>query len=354
MKKEFIRYSIVVILVTLLAVYLNNLSMEKRNSGPRENKGSTSVSKINEDEKNAVVIAEGIYFNPVFSKDGSKMLFGNGDNIYEMNLSSIETKQLTKIGGCYNPAYSKEEELIVFARNNGIYMLDRKSSEVKKIISSDDPQKSFAKPNFTLEGDIIYFVVTVIPGPEGHGFIEKDPGIYRISKAGKNNEKIVEGYNPALSWDGRKLAYELKNKIYVLDLQTKEKRLIDIGKYAAWSKDNNYISYTKFEKKTSPYTKGTWHKKLYLDKDYSNVWVANVNNNKQYKVTNEEFENKDTEIKAWVKEATKFNVEQHFLVPSKQSFFDSTWGKENNELYALRYSSKTNGFELVKYNINFN
>lgn len=333
-----------------LALYFNSLSSEKRNAvnsvKSKGNKVSTSVSNINED---TVVIAKGVYFNPVLNKAGNKMLFGNGDNIFEMVLSSNETNQLTKQGGCYNPSYSKDEEYITFARNNGIYMIDKKTNEVKTVISSEDPQKTYAKPNFTPEGDIIYFSVISLPGPEGHGFIEKEPGIFKISKDGKKNEKIIEGYNPALSYDGTKLAYELKDKIYVLDLQTKENKLIDIGKYASWAQDNNYISYTKFEKQTSAYKKGLRSRKLYLDKDYSNIWVANVGNNKKYKITKEEFENKEAEIKEWAKEAVKFNMEQHFLVPSKESFFDSTWGKERNELYALRYSSKTSGFELVKY-----
>lgn len=353
MKKDFIRFSIVAILVTVLALYFNSLSIEKRKTSmdDKDNNLSTSVSNLNSYEKNNAIVAEGIYFNPVLNNEGSKLLFGNGDNIYEMMLSSNEIDQLTKIGGCYNPSYSKDDELITFARSNGIYILDRKSNEIKKVISSDDPQKTFAKPNFTPEGDIIYFSVTVQPGPEGHGFVEKEPGIYRISKDGKNNEKIIEGYNPALSNDGIKLAYELKEKIYTLNLQTKENKLIDIGRYASWSPDSNCISYTKFEKQTSTYKKGLWHKNLYLDKDYSNIWIADISSNKKFKVTKEEFEDKDFEIKEWAKEAIKFNTEQHFLVPSKQSFFDSTWGQKSNELYALRYSSKTSNFELVRYDI---
>lgn len=318
-----------------------------------ENK-SEEVNAVVKESKINSLIEEGAFFTPCLNSSGDKLLYSSGDNIYEMDMITKEIKQLTYIGNCYNPVYyEKDNNIIAFARNNGIYILNVNKNSTCKIVTSDNPQVSYARPNFTMDGDIIYFMVTVLPKPEGHGFIEENPAIYRISKDGKNNEKILEGYEPILSKDGKSLCYELKNDIYVIDLETKKNKFIDSGKYACWSKGGNYISYAKFDKKIIPYKKVKGMNNLYIDKEFSNVFIASVNNSKEkIKITKEEFENREKEIYNWANDLKHTKVDQHFLVVSQNVFFDSLWSKDNKTLFVSLYDSKKGGFELVKYNIN--
>jgi hypothetical protein len=350
--KKVVKYSLVAVTITCSALFINiNYSNKWRNS--TINKVSAKNVSVNKESYIPVLVSEGGYFTPVMNSEGNKLLYSSGDDIYELDLIKNDIRQLTTMGNCYNPVYfEKDNNIIVFARNNGIYKMEIASKNVTKITGSEDQQVSFAKPNFTPEGDIIYFKVTVLPNPDGHGYIEKEPSIYKVSKDGKSEEKIIGGYNPVISKDGKSLLYESKENIYVMDLETKDSKLIDSGKYASWSNNGKYISYAKFQRDAVPYTKLKGKRRLFIDKEFSNIYVADLNNIKnKYKLTKEEFENRDGEIESWVNDVKDSSAEQHFLVVSKIAYFDSVWSKDDSELYVSVYNGDKGTFELVKYKI---
>lgn len=358
MNKRFIKYSMVAITITYTALFLDiNYGASKKEqsiiSTEEDNQVSVSSANYLNEDRESELVSEGAYFTPSLNNEGSKLLYSSGDNIYEMDLRTMDKKQLTTIGNCYNPVYfEKDNNIIAFARNDGIYKLDLSSKRVIKIVESKDPQVSFAKPNFTPEGDIIYFMVTVLPRPEGHGFMEKDPSIIKISRDSSVQEKIIEGYNPALSHDGKRLLYEINNNIYVLNMDTKDSSLVDAGKYAAWSTSGKYISYAKFDRTTTPYKKLKGKKNLFIDKEFSNLYIADLSNLKnKKKLTQEEFDNKESDIENWAKSVEDSTAEQHFLIVSKIAYFDSTWGGEDKELFASIYNSSRESFQLVKYDV---
>lgn len=356
MNKKFFKYSMIATTITYAALFIDlNYGIatheNRKVSNETSNKVSASALNIKEKEGNPELLSEGAYFTPCLNNDGTRLLYSSGDNIYIMNLQDKSIEQLTSMGNCYNPAYyEKDNNIVAFARNDGIYKLDLKTKKITKIVTSAEPEVSFAKPNFTPEGDLIYFKVTVLPRPEGHGFIEKEPSIVKISNDGSGQEKIIEGYNPVLSKDGKKLLYELNNNIYMMNLETKDSRIIDEGKYAAWSNSGKSISYAKFDRSAVPYSKTSKKKKLFIDKEYSNIYIADINNvKKKKKITKEEFENKEEDIKSWLQTIEDSTSEQHFLVVSKIAFFDSTWSADDKELLVSTYNSDKEAFELLKY-----
>lgn len=357
MSGRFIRYSLIAAALTYTAVFVSvNYSSQietSMNMNKKSTKTNVSVLNAVSDVKSPSLVTEGAFFTPCLNSNGNKLLYSSGDNIYEMDMLTKDIKQLTYMGNCYNPVYyQKDNNIIAFARNNGIYIMDAAKNIIRKIVSSDNPQVSYAKPNFTLEGDIIYFKVTVIPNPEGHGFIEQNPGIYKINKDGRFDEKLFDGYNPVLFKDGKKLCYELKDNIYVMDLETRDNKLIDAGKYATWSNSGKYISYSKFERSKYPYTKINKTKKLFIDKEYSNIYIAPVNNPKnKIKITKEVFEDREKEIENWANDIKHTTAEQHFLVASQQAYFDSVWSMDDESILVSLYNSNKGGFELSKYNI---
>jgi hypothetical protein len=349
MNKKFIKYSLIAVVLTYSTVLIN------MNYGPvYSNKNKASAVSLYKDKNPAEVVAEGGFFTPCINSTGNKLLYSSGDDIYELDLERKDIKQLTTMGNCYNPVYNeKDNNIIAFARNDGIYKMNLTTMQINKVMGSDNPQVSYAKPNFTSEEDLIYFKVTVIPNEEGHSFIEKEPAIYKLSRDGKVEEKIIDGYNPVLSKDGKKLLYEMKENIYVLDLGTKDSILIDKGKYAAWSNSGNFISYAKFERTTVPYNKLKEKKNLFIDMEFSNIYTADLGNLKnKNKLTREQYDNSDIEIKSWANDAKYGSGEQHFLLVSKVAYFDSEWSKDDSELYVSSYNSEKGAFELLKFKLN--
>jgi hypothetical protein len=349
MNKRFVKYSLIAVVLTSSIVFINiNYGHKYRNIN------KSSAVSVNREEISAGVIAEGGFFTPCMNSQGNKLLYSSGDNIFELDLVKNDIAQLTTMGNCYNPVYfEKDNNIIAFARNDGIYKMELSTKKINKIIGSEDPQVSFAKPNFTPEEDIIFFRVTVLPNPDGHGFIEKEPAIYKLAKDGNIEKKVIDGYNPVISKDGTNLLYEMKDNIYVLDLETKDSKLIDQGKYAAWSNTGRYISYAKFERGSVPYTKLKGKRKLFIDKEFSNIYVADLNKLKnKYKITKEEFENREKETEGWAKDLMNSPGEQHFLLVSKIAYFDSEWSIDDKELYLSVYNSEKGTFELEKYKLN--
>lgn len=360
LNKKFIKYAIFAVSVTYAATYISINDKPKISYGDTKEVGSGKVSastknfninskKINEHE----LVAEGAYFTPVLNNEGTKILFSNGDDIFEFDLNKKNTKQLTSTGNCYNPVYNRSDNnIITFARNDGIYTLNIKEKKIKAIVSTSDPEISFAKPNFTREGSIIYYRVKVLPKSDGHGFIEKDPAIYEVTLDGKHEEKVTDGYNPTLSNDGVMVAYEWKDNLCLMNLENKTTKTIDNGKYASISHDGKYISYARYDRDTIKYKKVKSSNNLFVDKEYSNIYIVDISNLKnKHKITKEEYEDKNEDIDSWANDVKKYDTEQHFLVVSKMSYFDTAWSVNNNELYVSCYNADKGDFQLIKFNI---
>lgn len=354
LNKKFIKYGLITLVLTYSAVFISVNYKKNNEMGFRRNMVRASLSEANGASFHPELVAEGTFFTPCLNNDGTKLLYSSGDDIYELDLVKNDIKQITVMGNCYNPVYfNKDNNLIAFARNDGIYTLDRKSNTIKKVVSSKDSKVSYAKPNFTPEGDIVYFKVTVIPREDGHGFKEESPSICKISKESKEEVKLLEGYNPLLSKDGKTLIYEKGDGLYSMNLNDRKSSLIDEGKYASLSNSGKYISYARFDRNTAPYTRNKSKKNLFIDREYSNIFITETSNSKnKYRITKEEFENRDKEIEDWAKETKDNSTEQHFLVVSKIAYFDSVWSKDDSEIYMSVYNSDKGAFELIKCKVN--
>lgn len=360
MNRKFIRYSLYAVAITYICTFIsikyNKLINENKTIGSRKDKFNFSAKTMNANmtiSEDAVTAAEGAFFSPVLNNEGNKILFSNGENIMELNLITKEKRNLTDTGNCYNPVYNRSDNnLVAFARTDGIYVIDLKKNNIRAVVTTNNPEISFAKPNFTKDNSIIYYRVNVTPKSDGHGFAEKEPAIYKVTIDGKHEEKLIDGYNPIVTYDNKNLIYEWKDNLSIMDLETRNVKVIGKGKYASVSHDNKYISFAKYDRDTAPYTKVKNNKKLFIDKEYSNIYIAPINNpSKINKITKEEYEDKSEEIDNWAKETKDIITEQHFLIVSKMSYFDTAWSADNKDLYISCYNADKGDFELLRYDI---
>lgn len=359
LNKRFIKYALFAVVITYSCAYISsNYKIKTSNTkiheigGGKVSVNSQTLIEDNKNRSNFELVAEGAFFTPVVNNTGSKILFSNGNDILELELQTKKIRKLIDKRSCFNPIYNRNNSSIVFARSDGIYLYDIEKRLIKSVVTSSDPQISFAKPNFTNDGAIIYFRGKVIPKNEAHGFIEKEASVYKISIDGKHEEKLTDGYNPTITNDCKKLIYELKDNLYIMDLESKKTEIIDNGKYASLSHDGKYISYAKYERDITKYIKGKVSDKLFIDKEYSNIYIAEILNPKnKHKITIEEYGEKEQEIDDWAKTNKNKNTEQHFLVVSKMAYFDTAWSLDNNELYISCYNAEKGDFELLKYYI---
>lgn len=293
-------------------------------------------------------------FAPVVNPEGTKILYSSNDDMYEMNIDGTGKQKLAGMEKAFTPFYSKEGNKIVFARNDGIYIKDTISGRISAVIKSKNHSELYSRPSMTSDGQIIYFKAVISPDMISNtGRIKTEAVIYKMDSTGKNKIKIVQGSNPSLSKDGRNLAFEADGKIFVMNLDTKEQKLIDEGKLPSWSPSGKYLSYIKAAEEVTRYDKIPEKTNLYLEKQYLSIWIANLDNlDLKYKLTEEEYVQSEAEIDKWAKETTDTSVDQHFVLSNKYSYYDSSWGTEDKDFYSVR-SSEKEGFELMKFELDY-
>lgn len=250
----------------------------------------------------------------------------------------------------YDSRYSSDKGRLVSVKNGGIYVEDIKSSKEQKILAYDEKVHIVDKPNFMPNDGIIYYkaeIVTLENGSSG----EKNGAIYLVDKNGEGSTKIVDGKSPMVSKDGKKLVYEANGKIYVMTLTTNNKRLVDIGKYPAWSDNGNLISYVKEETETQSYDASTMKKDVYIEKSFSSLWVFDLTTESTRSLTNKETNISNDSIQSWAEAVRNGNVTSNFDVTSKYSYFESIWCTNNKEIYVIRKNNDAQVFELIQFNL---
>ena len=251
---------------------------------------------------------------------------------------------------CYDSRYSFDAKRKVSVKNGGIYIEDIESSVEQKLISYNKNTHVVEKPNFTPDDSIIYYKAEKVNLEDGV-IDEKNGAIYLCDKNGQGSTKIIDGKNPMISKDGKKLVYEAEGKIYILTLSTNAKRLVDIGRYPAWSDDGNLISYVKEEKETQSYDVSTEKKDVYIEKSFSSLWLFDLANENTRSLTNNEAKINNNNIESWAEDVRSGNVTSNFDVTSRYSYFESIWSSNNKEVYVIRKNNEAQVFELIKFSL---
>ncbi|MBZ9689045.1 hypothetical protein G9F72_022365 [Clostridium estertheticum] len=250
----------------------------------------------------------------------------------------------------YDSRYSVGGKSLVSVKDGGIFVKDMQSSNEKKLITYNDKTQIVEKPNFTPNDGIIYYKsekVTLENGDIG----EKNGAIYLTDKNGQESSKLVDGKDPMVSKDGKKLVYENEGKIFILTLATTNKRFVDNGKYPAFSDDGNTISYVKEDKETQNYDANTVKKDVYIQKTFSSLWVFDLVTENTHSLTNNEVNINGDSIQSWADAVRSGSVTSDLNVTSKYSYYESIWSSNNKEIYVIRKNNDAQMFEFIKFNI---
>jgi len=283
----------------------------------------------------------------LISKDGKNASLST-DVIGPVNVPKTETK-VDEVSSLkfYDSRYSPGEKSLVSVKDGGIYVKDIQSAKEKKLIAFNEKTQIVEKPNFTPSAGIIYYKaekVTLDNGVIG----EKNGAIYLADQNGQESSKLVDGKNPMVSKDGKKLVYETDGKIFILTLATSNKDFVDNGKYPAFSEDGNTISYVKENKDTQNYVSGK--KSINIQKTSSNLWVYDLVTDKIRNLTNEVNINGDS-IQSWVDAVRSGSIVNDLNVNGKYSYYESLWSSNNKEIYVIRKDNDAQIFDFIKFNL---
>lgn len=198
----------------------------------------------------AKILRQGLAYEvqPRFSPDGNKILFtsdaGGGDNIWVMDKSGSNARQITKENfrllnnGVWSPDgnYIIARKHFTSGRSLGageMWMYHITGGEGIQLTKRKNDQQDVNEPSASPDGRYIYFSEDMYPG--GYFQYNKDPNneIYVIKRYDRNNgdiETITGGggsaFRPQISPDGKKLAFvrrvHTKTVLYLRNLETGE------------------------------------------------------------------------------------------------------------------------------------
>ena len=254
-------------------------------------------------------------------KNGSVSIEPKGPiDVPQMDAEKEDTAEVSK---SYDSRYSNDGKKLVSVKYGGIYILDIATSKEKKIVAYNERTHIIDKPNFTPSDGIIYYKAEKVTLENG--------AIYLTDKNGEETTKIVDGKNPMISKDGKKIVFEEEGKICIQTLASKEKVFVDNGNYPAFAESGNLISYVKVEK------------------GISNLWVYNLVTQTTRSLTSKEINIDDNGIQSWAQAVRNSNVASSLGI--KYSYFESIWSSNNKVIYAIRKNNDAQVFELIKFNL---
>jgi len=274
-------------------------------------------------------ISEGRFSNPSLNPDGTLLLF-TGENyqgLWYKSLFEWKLENITKEPGAgYDAAFSDNNQL-VFRENKFIHgkkysSLNSYNFTSKKSVRLDDNIRDLRiYKNYENKADI-YFKNSQIEFVSTQSSLSKNSSneIYVYTEDSKivlneiNQKRYLEPLGKgfylwlSLSPDKSKLLFTFAGKgTYVTDLEGNILNKIGYANYPSWSKDGNWILFMKDLDDGEKIIK-------------SNIYVANLNTGKYYKLTDE-----DDDIS---------------LYP--------TWGRNNTEIF---YNSIEGQIRVIKLKI---
>jgi Tol biopolymer transport system component len=243
-----------------------------------------------------IVIPDEIYgyaYSPSFSPEGKQIMFrGKEEAIYIIDSNGENLRRLLKLNNedIFSCSYSPDGSKFAFITRKGLYVGDinmpyfyRKILNIA--LSSSQPAWSPDNRKLAVVTDKQVRASIQVWGKTYHGW--KSAGeILTLNIDGSDVRKLIHGFKPSWSPDGKKIAYQGEDGYYIIDAYDTDgstKRLMSsnqsffksgVSVCARWSPDGKYITVGK---KLWFYTDGVYV--VSVDNPKKMIWIAAVSDN---------------------------------------------------------------------------
>ncbi|MBL0849226.1 MAG: Tol-Pal system protein TolB [Candidatus Liberibacter ctenarytainae] len=236
--------------IRFLAPYSDQIIMSPRFSPNQQkivyesydNEGLLKVYLMNamvEKEPKRVGNFRGIVFSPRFSPKGNRVVVSvqkeQAVDIYEVDVYSNEAKRLTNtLSVNVSASYSPDSSRIIFESDRGgnhqLYVMKSDGSGQQRI--SRDQEASYFDPSWSPKGDLVVFS-KVSKGEFSIGIMNSDGSKERILVTDSHLQSPMWSPNGRFVMFLLKKAGDIGSKIYSIDLNGRNKRLINTPAYAS-------------------------------------------------------------------------------------------------------------------------
>jgi Tol biopolymer transport system component len=170
------------------------------------------------------------------SNDGHRIATAASNAIWVFDRSGANARRVVRVpeGGpdLADASWSPGGQRLVFARNDSFFTVDVRGKNVKRLVAG--PAHA---PDWSPTGSAIVFV-----GVAGR----RADVISSIKTDGSHLRRVLQGGDPDVSPDGKKLAFARRGGIYVVPIAggTPE-RVISYARHPEWSPDGAYLAFTQ-------------------------------------------------------------------------------------------------------------
>lgn len=247
---------------------------------------NSTLYVINADGTNKIMLTQG--YDPrgssyAWSPDGEKIAYVLGNygssDLYVVNADGTQKIWLSKNG--WNPVWSPDGNKIVFqcgghSFETTLCLKNFSRTKIEDIVLTD---KKSISAIWSSDGKKIFYLSNNKSPWSGW----EDRGIYVMNADGTDKIKLTDMSDvkpPTLSPDGKKIGYVTNDDLYVMNLDgTNQIRLIDKGvdKFV-WSPDSERIAFHSYLEECPSKTNSTETTGMYTCFEYSDLYVANINN----------------------------------------------------------------------------
>ncbi len=182
------------------------------------------------------------YSNPVWSPDGTRMVFSTSSGIPTIFSADVESGAIgiVTLGGY--PTWSPDGKRLVFVRNTCIYSADSETGGNELQLTSPTSPYEDSYPACSPDGKKIVFI-----RGDGGSF-----AIYSINAPDGGNESLLNNSGiaddscPTYSPDGRLILYvHSSGSIYVMNADGSNQRLLTANAhYPAWTPDGSQVLFS--------------------------------------------------------------------------------------------------------------
>jgi len=303
------------------------LGLGNRESGPTNPVLAADLKVSN--QVSLLDIAAGSNLPPVIGPE-SMYIPVTGEGTFEVSLKPEQSGTVNKVSNSdvIFSSLSHDGRTAAYVTSKGICLYDLRTKASRTLIEGNDYDIYYEEPSWSDDNQTLLITRRQIAWLE-HGYDVKSVEIYEIDRNGKNLRRVVSGSRASYIPGSNHIVFERDGKIMVK--RGAEEEVVDEGRFPAVSPDGKYIAYVKRTK-----SEKTISDEASVVTELSDVFVRSLSNYSDGRKLTSNYPFRHIPEEDWVTDLKPAMVKQVLVYTGMYDFYNPVWGKDSSTLFVLK------------------